>query len=144
VQTAQPAPEAVVPAPPAPRSACPHCFQPLLAGYKGIIADLAPWMEEMDAQAALLDQKLSEIQKQINEKDDAIEKARLITDKKEMKAAVKSLTKEHKQLMNEYSGASDRKDAFYKKFSKEIEKKAEGYNKTAEQKLRETLSAASQ
>jgi len=128
----------------APPSACPHCFQPLLAGYKGIIDDLDPWMGEMNVQAAALDQKLSAIQKQINEKESAIETARLGTDKKARKEAVKGLTRERKQLLKEYSAASGEKDAFYKKFSKEVEKRTEGYNKIVESKLNETLSAASQ
>ena len=135
--------EAVKPAE-AQLSACPHCFQPLLAGYSGIVAELRPWMEEMEVKAAAFDHRLSAIQKQINEKDDAIEKAKLGTDKKAMKAAVKLLTKEHKLLMKEYTMASEGKEAFYKKFSKEIEKKTERYDKIVESKLRETLSAASQ
>ena len=144
VATAEPAAAAeAAPAAPPP-SVCPHCFQPLLAGYKGILSDLDPWMREMDARAAALDQKLSAIQKQINGKDDAIEQAKLGTDKKAMKAAVKSLAKEHKLLMKDYSAASDEKDEFYETFSKEIEKKARGYNKIIESKLGETLSAASQ
>jgi len=145
VAPAAPAPvsEAVKPAAPAP-SPCPHCFQPLLAGYKGIIEDLNPWMEGMDAQAAALDGKLSAIQRQINEKESAIENARRGTDKKAMKEAVKSLTKERKLLLKEYTTASEEKDAFYKKFSKEVEKRTEGYNKIVESKLNETLSAASQ
>ena len=101
-------------------------------------------MEAKEAQAAALDRRLSAIQKQINEKEDAVEKAKLGTDKKAMKAEVKLLNKEHKALLKEYSAASGHKDAFYKKFSKEIEKKVEGYNKTVEAKLRETLSAASE
>jgi hypothetical protein len=128
----------------APLSSCPHCFRPLLAGYNGIIADLKPWMDEMDVQAADLDHRLSAIQKRINEKDNAIENARLGTDKKVRKAAVKNLNKEHKLLLKEYAAASDEKDAFYKKFSREIEKKTEGYNKIVEEKLKETMAAASQ
>lgn len=126
------------------RSTCPNCFQPLLAGYNGIISDLKPWIDEMEVRAAALDQRLSDIQQRIDEKDAAIEKARLITDKKEAKAAVKSFSKERKIFLTEYTDASDEKDEFYKKFSKEIEKKIEGYNKTVEVKLKTTLSAASQ
>jgi hypothetical protein len=132
------APEAVRP------QACPNCFQPLLAGYNEIIADLKSWMDGMDAQAADLDRRLSEMQKRIDEKDDAIEKAKLGTDKKAAKTAVKALNKERKMELKEYAGASDEKDRFYKKFSKEAEKKVEGYNKITAAKLRITLSAASQ
>lgn len=135
--------EAVKPKP-GTLSSCPHCFQPLVAGYSGILAELNPWMEEMDVRAADLDHKLSAIQKRINEKDSAIENAKLGTDKKAMKAAVKSLNKEHKLLEKEYDKASEEKDAFYEKFSKEIEKKTEHYNKIMGSKLKETLSAASQ
>ncbi len=123
--------------------ACPGCFQPLLEGYNGIIADLKPWMEDMEAQAEGLDRKLSEIQKRINEKDDAIEKAKTGTDKKEAKAVVKSLHKERKTILKEYTGTSDKKDEFYKKFSKEAEKKMKDYNKIVAMKLQMTLSAAS-
>ena len=145
VATAAPAAVSEAPKPAAfPRSSCPHCFQPLLAGYSGVISDLIPWMEAMDLQAAAFDHKLSAIQKQINEKENAIEQAKLDTDKKAMKAAVKNLNKEHKLLLKEYSAASDEKDAFYKKFSKEVEKRAERYNKITGSKLKETLSAASQ
>lgn len=146
-ETAAPAPAPVVEAPkPAPGtlSSCPHCFQPLVAGYKSILADLEPWMEKADVQAAEFDHRLSAIQKQINEKEKAIEEAKLDADRKAVKAAVKALTKEHKQLLKEYGTAADQKETFYKKFSKVIEKKTEGYNKTIESKLRETLSAASQ
>ena len=98
----------------------------------------------MDAKAAAIDQLLSAIQKRINEKDDAIEKAKLGTDKKEVKAAVKSLGKERKMFLNEYAAASDAKAGFYKRFSKEAEKKVDGYNQMVELKLKATLSAASQ
>ena len=147
VEIATVAPAAVIaPVTPEPvrRSVCPNCFQPLLAGYNEIVADLKPWMDEMDVKAAALDQRLSDIQKQINEKDDSIEKAKLGTDKKEAKAAVKSLGKERKMFLKEYAAASDEKDEFYKRFSKEVEKKIEGYNKIVEAKLKMTLSAASQ
>jgi hypothetical protein len=130
--------------PPARPPACPGCFQPLLAGYIDIIADLKPWMEEMDVQASDLDSRLSEIQKRINEKEDAIEKAKLGTNKKEAKAAVKSLGKERKTILKEYTDTRDKKDKFYKTFSKEVEKKMEGYNKITAMKLQMTLSAASQ
>ncbi len=135
------APEAVKPA--FPVSSCPHCFQPLLTGYNAIAANLKPWMEEMDAKAAAHDRRLSAIQKQINENETAIEQAKLGADKKAAKAEVKNLTKEHKALLKAYSAASDQKDAFYKKFAKEVEKRTEGYSKLLELKLKETLSAAS-
>lgn len=128
---------------PAVHSSCPYCFEPLLAGYNGIIADLKPWMQEMDLQAAAFDQKLSAIQKQIDGKDDGIAKAKLDPDKKAGKAAAKALSKERKQLLNEYSDERDAKDKFYKKFSKDVEKKMKGYNRIVEEKLRTTLSAAS-
>lgn len=124
--------------------ACPGCFQPLLDGYNGIIADLKPWMDERDAMALDLDRRLSEIQKRINEKDDAIEQAKLGADKKAAKAAVKSLNKERKAILKEYTDTNDKKDGFYKTFSSEVEKKVEGYNKIAAVKLQMTLSAASQ
>ncbi|HAN05932.1 MAG TPA: hypothetical protein DCW72_03875 [Elusimicrobia bacterium] len=147
---AAPQPEAAAPAPeakPAPvtarRSSCQACFQTLPAGYDGILAELKPWLTEMENQAADLDQRLSDIQKQIDGKDDAIEKARLITDKKESKAAVKNLGKERKALLKEYSGASDQKDDFYKQFSKEVEKRTLAHLKLLEDSLQATLSAAS-
>jgi len=125
------------------RSACPSCFQPLLAGYNEIVADLKPWMEEMDVQAGALDFRLSAIQKRINEKDDAIEKAKLGTDKKEVKAAVKALGKERKTFLNEYTDTRDEKEKFYATFSEEVEKKIEAYNKMIEVKKQMALSAAS-
>lgn len=148
-EIAAPAPEAT-PAPaaePAPaaarRSSCQACFQTLPASYGKITAELQPWLTEMENQAAGLDQRLSDIQKQIDGKDEAIEKARLITDKKESKAAVKNLGKERKALLKEYSGASDQKDDFYKQFSKEVEKRTLGHLKLLEDSLQATLSAAS-
>ena len=65
--------------------------------------DLAPWTEKMEAQAAAFNSELSAIQKQINEKDTAIEQVRLGTDKKEVKAAIKSLTKERKLFLKDYA-----------------------------------------
>lgn len=149
---AVPVPQPVIPAPapetkPAPaaarRSSCQACFQTLPAGYEKITAELKPWLTEMESQAADLDQRLSDIQKQIDGKDDALEKARLITDKKESKAAVKNLGKERKALLKEYSAASDQKDDFYKRFSKEVEKRTLGHLKLLEDSLQATLSAAS-
>lgn len=125
------------------RSVCPNCFQPLLAGYNEIIVDLKPWMEDMDVKAGALAQNLSDIQKKINGKDDEIERAKLGPDKKAAKETVKTLNKERKAFLKEYSNASDEKDKFYKKFSKEVEKKIEGYTKTVESKKQMTLSAAS-
>lgn len=124
--------------------ACPHCFEPLAAGYKGILSDLEPWTAGMEAQAAALNSELSAIQKQINAKDDAIEEAKLGTDKKASKAAVKALTKDRKQLLKEYSAASGKKASFYKQYSKELEIRTKRYNKITEEKLQEALSAASQ
>ena len=149
VAVSQPAVSAPVPAaepakPAAPRrSSCQACFQTLPAGYGKITAELQPWLTEMENQAADLDQRLSDIQKQIDGKDAAIEKARLITDKKESKAAVKNLGKERKALLKEYSAASDRKDDFYKQFSKEVEKRTLSHIKLMEDSLQATLSAAS-
>lgn len=137
-----PAAEPVKPAA-ARRSSCQACFQTLPAGYGKITAELQPWLTEMENQAADLDQRLSDIQKQIDGKDAAIEKARLITDKKESKAAVKNLGKERKALLKEYSEASDQKDDFYKQFSKEVEKRTLGHLKLLEDSLQATLSAAS-
>ena len=137
-----PAAEPVKPAA-ARRSSCQACFQTLPTGYGKITAELQPWLTEMEAQAADLDQRLSDIQKQIDGKDEAIEKARLITDKKESKAAVKNLGKERKALLKEYSGASDQKDDFYKQFSKEVEKRTLAHLKLLEESLQATLSAAS-
>ncbi|MGD9642586.1 MAG: hypothetical protein AB7V08_07580 [Elusimicrobiales bacterium] len=149
-ETAAPAPEAkpipaAEPAIPAAarRSSCQACFQTLPVGYGKITAELQPWLTEMEVQAADLDQRLSDIQKQIDGKDEAIEKARLITDKKESKAAVKNLGKERKALLKEYSGASGRKDDFYKQFSKEVEKRTRAHIKLLEDSLQATLSAAS-
>ncbi len=65
-------------------------------------------------------------------------------DKKEVKAAVKSLGKERKAFLKEYTGASDEKDEFYKKFSNEAGEKVEGYNQIVQVKLKMTRSAASQ
>lgn len=149
-ETAPAAPAAVsAPAAPAAPAAarsqsCPNCFQPLLAGYNEIITDLKSWMDEMGAKAADLDRRLSEIQKRIDEKDDAIEKAKAGTDKKAAKAAVKALNKERKLVLKEYTNANDERDEFYKKFSKEAEKKVESYNAITAAKLQMTLSAASQ
>ena len=129
---------------PARRSVCPGCFQPLPAGYDEILADLKPWIGEMEVKAAAMDQVLSAIQKRINEKDDAIEQAKLGTDKKEVKAALKVLNKERKALLNEYSAASDARSAFYKRFAEEAEKRVEGYNKLVELRLQATLSSSAQ
>ncbi len=126
------------------RSACPNCFQPLLAGYNDIISELKPWMDEMDVQASDFERRLSAIQKHIDEKDDAIEKAKLGTDKHEVKAAVKDLSRERKTFLKDYSEVRDEKEDFYKQFSKEIEKKIEGYNKTVKLKLKITQAAALQ
>jgi hypothetical protein len=129
---------------PARRSVCPGCFQPLMAGYNEILGDLKPWIEEMEVKAAAMDQMLSAIQKRINEKDDAIEQAKLGTDKKEVKAALKVLNKERKAFLNEYSDASDAKSAFYRRFAQEAEKRVEGYNKIVELRLKATLSSSAQ
>jgi hypothetical protein len=137
-----PAAEPVKPAA-ARRSSCQACFQTLPAGYGKINAELQPWLTEMEFQAADLDQRLSDIQKQIDGKDEAIVKARQIANKKESKAAVKNLGKERKALLKEYSGARDRKDDFYKQFSKEVEKRTLAHLKLLEDSLRATLSAAS-
>lgn len=125
------------------RSSCQACFQTLPAGYGRITAELQPWLTEMENQAADLDQRLSDIQKQIDGKDADIEKARQIANKKESKAAVKNLGKERKALLKEYSEASDQKDDFYKQFSKEVEKRTLGHLKLLEDSLQATLSAAS-
>lgn len=121
---------------------CPNCFLPLPAGYKSIMDELTPWTAEMAAQATDCDRVLSSIQKQINEKEKAIESAKLGTEKKAVKAAVKSLTKERKILLKEYSAENDKKTAFYKQFSKELAKKADAYNKIVIRKLKEAQSAA--
>jgi len=147
VETATAAPAAVsapVIAEAPRRSACPNCFQPLLAGYNDIISELKPWMDEMDVQASDFERRLSAIQKHIDEKDDAIEKAKLGTDKHEVKAAVKDLSRERKTFLKDYSEVRDEKEDFYKQFSKEIEKKIEGYNKTVKLKLKITQAAALQ
>lgn len=143
-ETAAPAP-AAEPAKPmtARRSSCQACFQTLLSGYGNITAELKPWMAEMEGQAADLDQRLSDIQKRIDGKDGDLEKARLIANKKESKAAVKNLGKERKALLKEYSEAADQKEDFYKKFSKEVEKRTQAHLKLLEDSLRATLSAAS-
>lgn len=149
---AVPVPQPVIPAPapetkPVPaaarRSSCQACFQTLPAGYEKITAELKPWLTEMENQAADLDQRLSDIQKQIDGKDADIEKARQIANKKESKAAVKNLGKERKALLKEYSAASDQKDDFYKQYSKEVEKRTQAHLKLLEDSLQATLSAAS-
>ena len=98
----------------------------------------------MASQAALFSSELSSIQKQIDGKDAAIEKARLGADKKAVKTAVKELSRERKQLLKEYSAASDEKAGFYEQFSKELEKKTEQYGRIVNEKLKEAMSAASQ
>jgi hypothetical protein len=138
----EPAPAPVKPA--ARHSSCPACFQTLLSGYKNIVGELTPWMEEKEAGAADLDQRLSDIQKNIDAKDKAIEEAKLGADKKAAKAAVKSLSRERKAFLKEYGEVSDQKDAYYKKFSREVRKKTEGHLKLLEDSLTATLSAASE
>ncbi|MCX5791349.1 MAG: hypothetical protein NTY45_03900, partial [Elusimicrobia bacterium] len=137
------APAAVKPANTRPQS-CPNCFLPLLTGYNSIVDELKTWTDEMAAQATALDQTLSDIQGRIDEKDNAIAKARLGTDKKAVKAEVKGLTKERKLLLKEYSAASDKKADFYKQFSDEIEKRTNNYNKATLKKLGEAQAAAAQ
>jgi hypothetical protein len=127
-----------------PPSSCPDCFQPLPIGYESIIADLKSWTAELETQAAIFDLTLSAVQKQIDEKDNAIEKARLGTDKKAVKAAVKSLTKERKLFLKEYTAESDKKTEFYKQFAKEAEKKIDYYNKMVEEKLKQAQASALQ
>jgi Sec-independent protein translocase protein TatA len=122
---------------------CPNCFLPLLTGYTNIMNELKSWTAEMETQAADHDLALSAIQKRIDAKDDEIAKAKLGTEKKTVKAAVKSLTKEHKLLLKEYGAANDKKTEFYKQFSKEIAKKTEDYNKIALENLKQVQSAAS-
>ena len=68
VAAAPEAPAAVKPASARPQS-CPNCFLPLLSGYKSIVDELKTWTDEMAAQATALDQALSDIQGQIDEKD---------------------------------------------------------------------------
>jgi|GEM_PF-5464041 len=150
-ETAAPSAAAETPAPPAePEKAapalppsCPNCFEPLTAGYAGIMDDLKAWTAGMATQAADLDRALYDLQQKINAKEGEIESANQGTDKKAKKAAVKSLTKERKALVKEYGAANSRKSAFYKQFSKELGKKVEAYNETVSGKLKEAQSAAS-
>lgn len=139
----QPAASAPAPAAQARPAACPHCFQPLAAGYKVILSELEPWLAEMEAKAAEFNSDLSAIQKQIDAKEKALEEAKAGTDKKAAKPVIKTLSGERKQLLKDYSAASDAKADFYKQFGKEAEKRVARYDKTVREKLQQTMSAAS-
>ena len=142
-KTIEPTAPAQQPPPPPPLS-CPNCFSPLLTGYQDIMDELKSWTTAMETQATECDQAILDLQKQIDAKENELTQAKLGTEKKAVKAAVKALTKERKQLAKDQSAATAKKAAFYKQFSKDISKKTADYNKIASDKLKEAKTAAEQ
>ena len=121
---AEAAAPAAAPAPEKQMSECAKSFVPLSESYKTAYDDMQKWIAQIESQTAAASEKTQKLQVQIQENETAVTQAKLANDS----SKVKDLTKQGKQLWDDFNKAKKDLADSCKNFTKDAATRVKQYS----------------